>query len=437
MSSTLRCFPLLLLIGLLSCNMSISKEVYDEGIVRVKVYPTKGNINYLFASEVISDVEYIPLETSDQCLIGEYFSANISENYILVHSRSQCVLFSRQGKYIRHIGSQGNGPEEYKLVSGMSIDEKSCMVYISSLYELLVYRISGEFVKKLNLNNFKKTSGISGSFGNVKHLKDDLFCSDIVLFTGEEPYGFVIFSLEGNVVKLFTNYTTFESGNSFSGIFFFSDLYPYNGQLNFREMYSDTLFLLNDQLEFVPKVIFDLCGRKIPTKMRGAKDIILSAYTYVMHIHELENYILFTCDFGDIRPKNMPEMQSCLYDKKSNKLTVFKQDLLGQRLRTIPSMPGVYSDSNELLVDYYSEGIINDIDGGYDFGFLPSQVCFIQNTHQLLCKRCQPFELLRDLTEEYFASKKIKNKEAHERLKNILANLDGDDNPVLMIATFK
>jgi hypothetical protein len=55
----------------------------------------------------------------------------------------------------------------------------------------------------------------------------------------------------------------------------------------------------------------------------------------------------------------------------------------------------------------------------------------------VLCGRFQPFKLLKDFTKEHFAAKKIKDKEAHERLKKLLATLDEDDNPVLMIATFK
>ena len=148
---------------------------------------------------------------------------------------------------------------------------------------------------------------------------------------------------------------------------------------------------------------------------------------------------MFSCRFGDITPKGLPanDFQICLYNKDSNELTILKRDLLGKRQRIIPPMQGVFINNNEQLVDYYSEPIINDIDGGYDFYILPSQVGSFQNAHQLLCKRYQPFELLDGLNEKYFASKKIKSKEAHERLKNILANLNEEDNPVLMIATFK
>jgi len=437
----LRRFLLLLLIGLSSCNSSNNKEVYTDDILRITVFPTKDNINYLYASEVISDIEYIPLETSIQCLIGEYFLTSISENFILVYSRPHCILFSRQGKYIRHIGSQGQGPEEYYIVSSMSIDEKSNMIYMVGMSELLAYRISGEFVKKFNLKEFSNKVGISGSFQKVFHWKDNLFCANINLYSGKEDYHFVIFSLNGQVIKLLHNFIKFERESNISyynSMDDYADIYLYNGQLSYKHSTSDTLFRVNDQLEFVPEVIFDLCGRNVQADIRSKNDNDRSIYTSVYDIHELENYILFSCKFGNITPKGLPTLQTCLYNKKSNKLTILKCDLLGKKQqRIIPSMSGVLSNNNEQLVDYFSEPVINDIDGGYNFYIFPSQIAFFQDTHQLMCGRFQPYRLLKDLTEEHFTTKKIKNKEAHERLKNVLANLNGDDNPVLMIATFK
>jgi hypothetical protein len=49
----------------------------------------------------------------------------------------------------------------------------------------------------------------------------------------------------------------------------------------------------------------------------------------------------------------------------------------------------------------------------------------------------QSYLLKEYLTDEHFARQNIKDQEAHQRLKDLLANLDEEDNPVLMIATFK
>ena len=49
----------------------------------------------------------------------------------------------------------------------------------------------------------------------------------------------------------------------------------------------------------------------------------------------------------------------------------------------------------------------------------------------------QSYLLKEQLTEEHFARCDIKDSEAHKRLRSLLANLDWEDNPILMIATFK
>ena len=409
------------------------------------MFPTKDNVKHLYASEIITDLEYIPLETSNQYLIGQYYGIEISENYILVRSNPHLILFSRQGKYIRHVGSQGLGPEEYRIVSKTTIDEKSNMIYLSNNTELLAYRISGEFVKKLYLKDIYNKAGINSCFGKIVYWKDSLFCANVNLYTGIEDYSFVIFSLDGQVVKLFPNSIKFKREES-NVIYIndnddYTDIYVYNGQLKYRKINSDTLFRLNDQLEFVPEAIFDLCGRNAPENIRDKGDADRSIYTYMTDIQELENYFYFICDFGNLSQKGI-KFQECLYNKKSKKLVFIKHDFIGQgppRERLIPTMPGVFinNNKNSQIVDYYSSGIINDIDGGKDFVVTHPQISIIQSANQFICARYQPHKLLKDLNMEHFASKKIKNKEAHERLKKLLENLDEEDNPVIMIATFK
>ena len=254
----------------------------------------------------------------------------------------------------------------------------------------------------------------------------------------------MIFSITGNVVKLFPNYIKFKEEGGFfidNGINSFADIYFYAGKLRFREQASDTLFYLNDRLELVPEIIFDLCGRNIPTNMRGNNFFTnRKSYTIINSMVEMGNRIFLSCDFGDKTPAGFTSNQELWYDKNNKKMTILKQDFLGQKRIKIPSAntPGVSvnSSESEQLIDSYRKGIINDIDGGFDF-FPSPGMTHNQNNQQLVCAVYLPFKILENLNEEHFASKEIKNKEANVRLRNLLKNLKEDDNPVLMIATFK
>ena len=156
-----RFVKVLFLICLTSCN---SREELHNDIQRMKTSHTKVQTQ-LFASDVISEIEYVALETNPQCLIGERTKVSVSENHILVYSRDEveCFLFSREGKFIRRIGEKGNGPEDYNVNDDyyIKIDEKTGMIYLIGRHSICSYRITGEFFKKLNLNELLKALGIS------------------------------------------------------------------------------------------------------------------------------------------------------------------------------------------------------------------------------------------------------------------------------------
>lgn len=423
---------------LFSCNFQSKPE---NNYTNIEICLTKDKIQYLNASECISEIEYVALETAPQCLIGETHHIYISENYILAYSKTSCMLFSRQGKFIRNIGSYGMGPEEYDRAYNIEIDEKSGMIYLSSTIALIAYRISGEFVKKLNLVELANKHAI-GRFQNIKHWKNDIFCSNIDISSGKEPYRFVVFRLDGDIIKLFPNYVTFDSNIFSSDYTSEADIYLYNEQLSFREFCSDTLFRLFDDLKLIPDLVFDLCGQKKPTNLLGlgvkASINQPNNYTAIQRMYEVRNFILFECSFGNINPADLPGLAPCLYDRKNNRLVFCKPDPLAKRDLLAYNDPK-YPISESLLkqvkhANTLFPGFINDIDGG--FPFWPYRNAQMQNDNQAVA-RYHPFELLDNLTEEYFAAHKIKDTEAHIRLKKLMDNMDEEDNPVLMIATFK
>ena len=393
-----RRYIILFLITLSSCNSH--KEEHDGDILRIVIPDTKEEERtQLYASDFISDIEYVSLETQPQCLIGEFYDISISENYILVYSSTEanCFLFSRNGKFIRKIGQRGNGPEEY--VNGLyliKIDEKSGVVFLMGVRAIYSYRITGEFIKKLDLSELYKKVGVRRLF-NEMHWKDDLFCA-----SGDEAYSFVIFSLDGEIVKSFPNYIKKEFNLYSPGDDFY--YFTYKERIYIKEIKGDTLFMVNDQLDFVPELVLDLYDKGVePPYYKGLiRSIFISDKYLFMH--------------GTV---------FCLFEKDKKKLSIIKHDPSIIRERTI---------SNESIkMRFY--GLTNDIDGG--LAFFPFEYFYkIHNDNQFV-RGFQSYELKKYLTDEYLSTRKVKNPEAHKRLKKLLADLDEDDNPVIMIATVK
>jgi len=395
----------LFLFGLSSCS---SHKETEGNIIRIDISKVEKR-KYLNASEVISGIEYVALETSSSCLVGESITISVTDNYILIFSKN-CFLFSREGKFIRRIGQKGNGPSDFiGDTYWVKIDEKSDMLYLMNYSEIVAYRITGEFVKKMNFIELAKRVNTK-HLENITHWKDNLFCSHINISSGKEPFRFIIFNLEGEIVNLFPNYIFFKKENPNRFVVYNSNIHIFNEKLYFKELPGDTLFQVFDH-EMVPEVIFKLSGSKRhPDMIYNHPDAIDIRVPGIV-----ENYLwLQISTIGD-----------CLYDKKHNRLIAFESDALLSNEINLPDMSTYV---------YQLRGLRNDIDGGLPF--LPRRYSIINNNNQLVCLY-QAYVLKNNFTEEHFARQKIKDPEAHKRLRKLLSELDEEDNPVLMIATFK
>ena len=146
--------------------------------------------------------------------------------------------------------------------------------------------------------------------------------------------------------------------------------------------------------------------------MRGQPLTNPSSFFTISNFYIYENYILMN---GSV---------FCLYDKNNSKLSTIKHDTSISIERNVQS-----HNYNTVF-----RGFTNDIDGG--FAFFPYYRYQMQNEKQF-ANAFQSYELKQYLTNEYLSQRKIKNLEAHQRLKKLLSKLDEDDNPVIIIATVK
>ena len=97
---------------------------------------------------------------------------------------------------------------------------------------------------------------------------------------------------------------------------------------------------------------------------------------------------------------------------------------------------GIYdiAKNTNILLDTdhnQQKGIINDINGG--LSIIPRY--YVGNGEVVDIWRAEDMKEM--LTDEYFAKQTIKDKQAHQKLKELLKNLKEDDNPVIVIAKMK
>ena len=109
----------------------------------------------LVLSDIVDNVEYLKLETTEKGFIAEIADIKMSDKYVILTSFmvDHALLFDRAtGKFIRTIGKVGQGPGELLSPCNVGIQNDS-IVYISSTYTyaLFAHKITGEFIKKIPL----------------------------------------------------------------------------------------------------------------------------------------------------------------------------------------------------------------------------------------------------------------------------------------------
>lgn len=92
----------------------------------------------------MADIEYVPLETTDDILLGgsSVLSA-VTDKYILIHESQlgDIFVFDRKtGKIYSHFNHRGQGGMEYSWIkNGTILDEKKEEIYVCSQFILFIH----------------------------------------------------------------------------------------------------------------------------------------------------------------------------------------------------------------------------------------------------------------------------------------------------------
>ncbi len=106
----------------------------DPGLITIDIPTSIRNKGEVKLSEIASDIEFIQLETTKDCLINsEQSDCFISGQYILVVSRKPAgaMVFDRNGKFLRRIGQVGKGPNEYTCLDAACIDPLGKFIFLT------------------------------------------------------------------------------------------------------------------------------------------------------------------------------------------------------------------------------------------------------------------------------------------------------------------
>jgi len=411
-----------------------------EGIASIDVVNNLGKYHAITISEIVPKLDYIPLETTNDCLIGEARFIAVTPRRLFVAGTRYCYTFDRTGRFIGKIGSIGQGPGEYQSISGLCIDEKTQSLYLKNVRTILEYSWDGTFRQSIPIPK----NMIESPLDMVSFVRDTLFLGHVPNYSGSEVHNFLLFDKSGQVVKSFDNHVQLNRAKPM--YFFASDCsmrsFRISENVYVKENANDTLYCFNERNELIPQFVFDL-GKYVFSKERREDGSVTSASSLesmrgIIQVPDDLTPMVGTSSylFFNIVARGLPHNIS-LPEKRE---TTFMPPPGFQRTDTyeIRGVFGLYDKGNTktrlLDTDPVSrkQGLINDIDGG--LSFWPK---YYNASGNELIDVWQSYDMKEILTEEYFAAHEIKNPQAHRRLRELLKNLKEDDNPVIVVGKLK
>lgn len=402
---TLTIFVFLFLNSFYTQNVKISK-VNTDNFFQIKYETLLKKKETISLSQIASNVDYIQLETKDDCLLwGGVKRYLFTDDFIFISNKDHILKFSREGKFIRKIGAPGRGPGEIDLIVNMSIlpDKKLIIVQTNVGRKLLYFTFDGDFVKTITFTSYVPY---------VKVLRDGKYLTHDNGSGGRNNYTFALVNEKMDTLSVIKNYNHWVyTQKVMIGIGYpqFESYFESGGRNYFKTMYNDTVFSVSSD-KIVPSYYIDMGKYRLPNELRperlGPENIQKfndkrADYYFANIIQVPDKLFLTTYSYGG-------DQQNCFLFKPQNQT--------GSLLLNKKGTSTGFVNDWDAGVDFWPYGNINDKQV-----FMPISVLSIQ----------------KELDRIKSTKESIKFPEKQQQLIKMISESDQFNNPILMILTLK
>ena len=213
----------------------------------------------------IAESEYIPLETTDDVLLGSRLALSyISDKYILIHEpiRGNIFIFNRDGTIYSHFNHKGQSGQEYVWIgdAGVIFDEENEEIFVCN-QSIQVYSLEGKYKRTLKINTVD-------NYSKVFNIDDEalLVYDDVIVDPGLEdktkkyPYRLVS-KKDGSLISILnicfpkrysTRFAKIDK-NSWGIVFqFYTESMYYGRNIMIADVSSDTLYQMTPNRKLIP-----------------------------------------------------------------------------------------------------------------------------------------------------------------------------------------
>ncbi len=411
----------LFIIGLFSVSC---ERIKDNSIRIIEIEKNINNFKPFKLSDLGCDLEYVILETSPDALLMGIAFVDISDNHIVVADRDNCLLFSRSGKFISRIGSKGRGPGENSAFTQVKIYNDKIFLPDGLSSNINIFNIKGELLSSLKS---------PGKFAIVQEnnwmvLTDSSYLVHIHNNTGTEKYRIALININGDILQSFANTHFYNDHEVGSQVNRNATFYKHINNIFLKERLNDTIWQVKeDNLEPVYAINLGKYSYTFDySEYRGALYIEKFHETIsVRVVYETSNLICFKLDFHNQYPLAFKKIFVDPFgnEREANHQILGLYDKLNDDFFLVA--PSNVNDQIE------PTGIENDIDGGINF--MPMYAV----NETLLIGWFDSYQLKMYVASESFKNYNLKYPEKKKQLEELAADLNENDNPVLMLVKLK
>ena len=316
----------------------IMQKKTSKNEIRIDLYSAYQNkAPILQISQFAEDIEFIPLETNEKCLLDDYLkNIIVTKDDIIVFDYNGCYRFNRNGKFLNKIGTKGNGPGEYTKPMSIVVDTLNHWVYFSDYHSgrFVKYDYSGRYLEDLRVENM-------GSHNTLYKPQEIIVEKDFYQFAPkEERYSLLYYSESQKKIisKMRCDYDKeiprLAMCNPIS--------YSYKGGMYMKDFWCDTIYQLTNPQKLVSHAIINRGRLGYRTQddkslISGVEDSEERITIAVHSIAETDRFIFIGSNQGRI-----------VYDKKSDKTIAANYDVpLMDDLYGSPGLVYFVSTANE------------------------------------------------------------------------------------------
>ena len=289
---------ILVLLFFFKCSPKEEKLQKSDNLHNIEIKEAFNREKKIGLSEFSKGVEYIPLETNDNCLIDRTPQIYANDLHIISVSFRQIFVFERQtGRFIREIGKFGNGPGEYGYTVLDSFNPQRNVINAKTMNKTIIeYNIDGSIDRQIDSPTY-----ITGIFLEIN---TDVYIGYVPNWRGDIDKKLVVFDIHGKEKIIFENKDIYikEDIGTTTSFGLEAKFYQYSDSIFFKEIFNDTIFSVSTNT-LQPKYVFHTDGLSIDFAIKG-KQKPFEEFTnsmVIQDIFECEKFLFFSISYKKLK----------------------------------------------------------------------------------------------------------------------------------------